>query len=447
MKKSKMIKILASAAVISSLMLSSMSVLAAWEFGGYDTTTSDFGKIYNEIIDGSYTGKTIIEPLAEKDVEWKAEGYEYAYPHAGYDRLYLEGNAQLITRYNNMFPQWETRYKDFMWEMCGDHKIYQRQQTYIPGRGWDWDFGNEAFNIPDSAVFVPTTRYAETTDSFKAYGVGPYNMNGWFVSEAVADLYNTMGINTDNIFELTTDENGNWKNVINNTFFSDENLSRINPENGKYVVSDEEIAAKVGFITSKYVTGPVFYGSEATKNVAKAYTDMYEAGIEPTVWAWDADTVRFDAPEISWTKPTYEAEEPYKQYQYLVVNGLVFDGRNDLPYIFRYTGGKASPKVEWRYQWPEAAYPYNMVEFKYLDGRLALNADGTPVSRFPTGEFANAYVKTTDTMIQFWLEDTKGNNFMVNEVSRVENDYGYGAGYVPGAGFAANYTGEKTSNN
>lgn len=122
------------AAVLAAAMaLSTATASAEWLFAGYDTTNlNDIGKIYNEKVNGHYTNKSKVEPIDANQVKWYFEGYELEYPHAGYDRLYLEGKAQQITRYNNLFPQWETRLKDNMWELCGEHRIYQRQQTKSP---------------------------------------------------------------------------------------------------------------------------------------------------------------------------------------------------------------------------------------------------------------------------------------------------------------------------
>ncbi|MBO5059653.1 MAG: hypothetical protein J6C82_01900 [Clostridia bacterium] len=451
MKNIKSKKIILSL-LTGAIMAGGVSVSAAWEFSGYDTTTPPaYGKIYNEKINGSYTSKTRVDAVAEEDVEWKSEGFEMDYPHAGYERLYLEGNAQSITRYNGQLPQWETRFKDFMWEVAGEHRIYQRQQTKIPNVGWRWDYANDAFGITDDLLFVPTTRNAVTTDSYKPYGVGAFDMDGNLVSDDVKALYNSRYIDLDrNLvsegliegaykygpYTVTLDEYGNpTKEILDGTYFSDENLSMLD-ENGHYVVTDEELAVKVALIGSKYVTGPSFYGENPTKNVAQMYTDLIAEDKDPEAWFWDSDTVVHILADISWTAPQYEMEEPYNYYQYLVVNGLVFDGRNDLPRVYRFTDGKASPKVEWKYQWSEREYPYNVIEFKYVDGKQAFDLNGEPVYRVPTGEFGNIYFKTTNTEIQLWIKDARGGDVMVEAFSRVDGDFGGGlAGYAP----ASNY--------
>ena len=431
------------------------SVSAAWEFAGYDTTTPPFySKIYNEKINGSYTSKTKSEPVLEKDVAWKSEGFELAYPHAGYERLYLEGNAQSITRYDGQLPQWETRFKDFLWEVAGEHRIYQRQQTKIPNIGWRWDYGNEAFGISDSQLFVPTTRTAETTSKYLPYGVASFDMEGKLISDEQKALYESSyvdlgaylydygygeGVFNYGPYTVTLDEEGNpTKEIADWTFFSDEVLSELDA-NGQYVVSDAELAAKVALIGSKFVTGPSFYGENPTKDVAAMYIDLIKNEYDPEAWYWDSDSVVHLLADISWTAPQFEMEEPYNYYQYLVVNGLVFDGRNDLPRVYRFTGGKANPKVEWKYQWSEKDYPYNVIEFKYVDGKQAFDLAGNPIYRVPTGEYGNIYFKTTATEIQLWVKDARGGNTMIDSFSKVDGYFGGGlAGFVPATGYAAN---------
>lgn len=421
-----MLKIKKIVAVVAAIAaLTSVSASAEWISSGYDTTDlSNIGKIYNEVIGGNYTSKTKFVPLKEKDIKWVAEGYELAWPHAGYDRLYLENNYQYITRYNNLFPQWETRFADYFWELYGNHRIYQRQQTKIPNLGWRWDYSDNA--ALDNTLFTKTNRFADVETSFKWYGVGPFDFDGKFVSDEVAAMYARFGVNNH---EFTVKPG--TKDIVDGTFFSDENLSRINAY-GEYAVSDAEIADHAASIISKYLTGPSYRGDDPTKNVAAEYLKHGEA------WAWDDDTLMYGGAQVSWTGVMYEMAEPYNMYQYLIINGIVFDGHNDLPRIYRYTGGKATPSVEWKYVFAEKAYPYNVIEYKYVDGKLAIDeVTGEPIYRIPTGEFANVYHKVTATEVQTWLKDANA-DVMIGSVSRVDHDLGSYSAYVPGANVVTN---------
>ena len=417
------------AAVLAAAMaLSTASVSADWIFAGYDTTNlNDIGKIYNEKVGGHYTSKSRIDPIAPESVVWRFEGYEFLYPHAGYDRLYLEGNAQQITRYNNLFPQWETRQKDYMWELCGEHRIYQRQQTKIPGVGWTWDYSNDADT--DSKLFTKTTRFAETKDSFKTIGFANLDLNGNKISEKVEEMYRYFGVYIDvndlvaNTY-VDVDGDGHLDQL-----FAPETLGKLDTSN-HYIVTDEMLAGYVASIQSKMVTGPSLTGKGTeTKDVAGEY--LKNNGRKD--WFWDADTVRFGGGTIGWTAYTYEMDDMYDYYQFLIVNGVVCDGRNDTPRIYRKTGGKASPKVEWKYiTWDDVnnmgittdGGVLDIVEWKHIDGKPAYNADGTPVLRIPTGEYANCYIYVTDTEIQVWRETGRGADEFIMSVNRADHPLG-----------------------
>ncbi len=448
-------KKIAAALLGSVMVLSSVTVSAAWKSAGYDTTDlNDIKKVYNEVIGGKYTSKTKSEALEAKDIVWIAEGYELDYPHAGYDRLYLEGNAQKITRYNNLFPQWETRYADYFWEIynnptTGGHRIYQRQQTKIPDLGWRWDFGsNEAI---DKTLFVPTNRNAAVTTTYKVYGVGPYNLQGYIMTDAEKDMYRRFGVaDALNAFPI---EEGTSKEIKSGTFFHSDNLSKVD-ENGQYVWSDVEIADYVGSVMSKYLTGPSLRGDDPTKDVAAEYLRHGDA------WQWNDDSLIYGGGKVDWTGVMYESREPYRMYQYMIINGIIFDGHNDLPRIYRYTGGKASPKVEWKYAYPvndaghsipdmilketgdvdvihqmsQDVHKHSIIEFKYLDGKLARDDAGNPVWRY-SGEFENCYVTTTDTEILVWVT---GVDTPVQVIERTNHNLGNYAGYMGSANFVAN---------
>ncbi len=434
-----------SAIVLAAAALTT-AASAEWQFAGYDTTNPPaYGKIYNEVINGKYTSKQKVDPVKDEDAVWKFEGYELSYPHIGYEKLYLEGNAQnAVTRLTNRFPQWETRFCDFMWEVCGEHRIYQRQQTKINNKYWAWDFGRDEYE--EGMVFVPTTRNADVTVDFRNYGIANLDNDGNYVYDVNGNVYNEekYTLYTDfgampAAFNVELDEEGNpTKEIKAGDFFSSDNLSRLDDTN-QFAVSDWEIADHLDIAQSKFVTGPSYYGENGTKDAAAMYFANKEYG-----WDWDYDTVRLThEAKIDWTKQVYEMNEPYYYYQYLIVNGVVMDGHNDTPRIYRYTGGKATPDVQWKYAFVEADYPYNIVEYKYIrgnDGKMiqAFDENGCAVYRYPTGMYGNTYFKVTDTEVQCWVRDTKG-DYMIGSINRADSDFGdWYAGYVNAAGYVNN---------
>ncbi len=70
------------------------------------------------------------------------------------------------------------------------------------------------------------------------------------------------------------------------------------------------------------------------------------------------------------------------QYEIRFVKVSTQPGKSKLPYIWRYTGGCADPKIEWKIAFAEAEYPYEIYEQKFVDGLE------TGVYR-STGKFAN----------------------------------------------------------
>ncbi len=378
------------------LTIGVVSVSAQWVVAGYDTTTpGNYGKIYNEVLKGKSTSNHKILPVDEKDIVWRSEGFELAYPHAGYDRLYLEGNWQDIAQYNNTFAQWETRTKDYMWEMVYPYALYQRQQTNIPGIGWRWDY----YPQDESKVFTPTNRYADVKANFRSFGIADLRLDETKIGEDVKAMYSRFI--------------GSIVPLDQRDMFSIDRLSQRDEITNEYVISDWEIAANIEIISSKFLTGPALAGP-AVKNVAQAYLDSM-----PNDWKWDSDTVKVDFNgKISWTEEQFESAEPYKYYQFLIVNGMVMDGSNETPRIVRLTSGKATPNITWKYAFAEEEYPYSVVEQKFINGKPVLDENDKPIYRIPTGEFANSKIKVTSTDIEIWLYDDRGGSYLVKSIPK-----------------------------
>lgn len=443
-----------------SLLAVATTASAEWRFAGYDTTNPPFyGKIYNEVINGKYTSKQKIDPVAAEDVEWKFEGYELDYPHTGYQRLYLEGNAESgITRTVGVYPQWETRFVDFLWEVCGDHQIYQRQQTKIFNKNWKWDFGRNEYE--ESLVLVPTQRVADVTVDYKPYGFANLDTEGNFVFDDNGKVYNHEKNELyydfevyPEAFHVKRDANGNLtKNIVEGDFFHSDNLSRLDVNN-QFAVADWDIAARIDKMESKFVTGPSYAGESGTKDVAGLYYQYAAAGWRG--WNWDKDTVTKNrvlyidkngnpvtsSVKIGWGAPEFEMVYPYKYYQFLIVDGVIMDGHNDTPRIFRYTGGVATPEVEWRFAFAEAEYPYQAVEFEYIKDKngkwycaFANDGSGAPIWRYATvTDMGRTYVKETALDVEVWVHDEAG-DYILMKTSRTNGDFGaWYDGYVSGA--------------
>lgn len=443
-------KVLVGALAASMLLSASVAVMAHTEmenmvFSGYDL--SDWKnpmKIYKEEINGVSTAKEIRLPVAADQITWIPDGYESVYPYAGYSRMYLEGVAQDIVQYDSRFPQWKTQKKDYMWEFEYPYTVYQRQQTKVNDATWVWDFGNANFFIPDSVLLTKTTRDAHVVNvSYETIGFAKYDNNGKLVSANVlpgnlvsaqemykffdAEYVKEIAVTPDasvvrlqkNVCDLYDFTFGQWDYLVKEVL-TDARLSERNPLTGAYVLSDADLQKLIPVVKVKNVTAQFTADSTdglGTKNAAveflkNAYNwtwaTPYGVGIyvtkdTPKVDMWgdliyvDPDfKVDYDA-TISWTAPTYELAEPYAMYQYLVINGIVFDGKdaNGVPYaaepvIVRHTGGYAVPEISWRfafYQYPVNAdgtislTEYEAVEQRYVNGVPEVDRNGNYVYR------------------------------------------------------------------
>ena len=210
-------------------------------------------------------------------------------------------------------------------------------------------------------------------------------------------------------------------------------------DHGRYVITDADISAMIGVVENQYITAKFSKNSNdglATRNIAEEYLKHRNDG-----WNWNYGTLRVKAegPAISWTDPavTFENTDPYLQYQYLVVNGVAMDGHyigldkngNKLyaDKIIRYTGGKATPNITWKFAFfrkaidkdgTEIPNVYEVVEQKFVNGQPGYdgfvtdkngNVVGNPIYRIPTGRYGNTYFKLNGNKIELWVTDEYGN--------------------------------------
>lgn len=407
----KVISFVTAAAIIASIGTVAMaqSEMDNMVLAGYDLTDpANPNRIYNEVIGGQYTNKQVLVPVTPT---WKAEGYESVYPYAGYSRMYLDGKKQNITVYNNTFPQWEERRQDYMWELKAPYLIWERQQTKVNNKTWTWDFGNPSFGIPDEALKTKTNRAATVVNiEWKPYGFGKYENSGALLDAYQVRMYSDFSVNAISI----------WENAVANKL-NTAALSARDPQTNKYVMTDADIQALIPVVNSKYITAkfnPKGNKGLQTKDVANEYLAHMNDG-----WAWDYDSfyVTYDA-KIDWTAPAYEMAEPYNMYQYLIVNDIVLDGTNGKDKVLRYTGGKATPKVTWKFEFFQNMIGedgnskpgvYEVVEKKYVDGVAAVDKNGNPIYRVPTGEYGNTFFKVNGNIVEYWVVDKAGHQTLL----------------------------------
>ena len=301
-----------------------------------------------------------------------------------------------------------------MWELKAPYYIWERQQTKVNNKTWQWDFGNPSFNIPDEAVKTKTNREAVVLDTnWQNYGFGKYANSGAELTNDEKDMYSYFGV--DAVQE--------WED-LKAWHLSPAALSMRDENTNLYCYSDAYIASLIPVVKSKYMTAK--FNVEDNKGLeTKSFAEEYLAHMNDN-WAWDADAlvVKYDA-VIDWTAPTYEMAEPYNMYQFLIVNGVVLDGTNGKDRIYRYTGGKASPKITWEFAFFQNAYDengnfidgvYEVVERKYVDGVAAVDEYNNPIYRVPTGEYGNTYFKLNGNIIEYWVVDAAGHQTLLSQV-------------------------------
>lgn len=422
----KMLKKAVTAAVTFALAISSISAMACSNdsFLGYDQDniySSNYGKLYY----CPESNTTYVDGYASK-VEWRHAYYEADYPFLEVVELYLDGNATGKTSYAGV-PDAVTELKPEFWEAKYPYEIYSRLYAGLTSadKATDWvvdsgktenitgTFDYAGFDIyawVNGALKDVSYLYAEHAEKFGTQADNPvanFGIDGgmW----ALADDYYTAATYLGN--------DGNY-------YFTD---AFVAGDTSFVDFIDDNIDNYVENITWLKLAGPDYY-TGGTKYV-DPMNDIISG--KPCTWYDEILVNGSNAVDYEWKTVGYEAEYPYRYYQVLYVDGIPMDGadlelvgswsfveheagsiynsetnflrtegvdadnlpvvldsavqvpdgvikqyridsvadRSHLPYIFRYTGGCATPKVEWKYAFTEAAYPHAIVEQLFLDGK------------------------------------------------------------------------------
>lgn len=225
----------------------------------------------------------------------------------------------------------------------------------------------------------------------------------------------------------------------------------------RYFLTDDVIAELIPTIKAKKVTASFTNNPERiTKIAVEEYIKSETAGIDfakkpvtyytaltdnKTTWDWsnvDALDVKYGA-KIDWTTPNFEAAVPHKYYQYMIVDGIVLNGADKKPLVWRYTGSNANPVVEWKLEpmsnWivveegNEAANTlglYATVERMYVNGAKtiytrvpAVEFNANTVANWhignPAKEYAYSYFKSVEDgkYTDYYITDNNGVNILV----------------------------------
>ena len=381
-------------AVLSASAVASVSA-NEWIFSGYSTDSQNiqtgvYNKIWYEVDEhGIPTGNEKLEGVAST-VEWRHDFYELDFPHNEVVRLYLDGVRTSVTKDSGALADFETKFEPEMWEVQYPYRIYERLKSYVPGVGWHPNT-LEHRGVTTTDLFKYLGKNEPVTQTYEYFGFGPYRIidkdtiaSGEYrpgSSQALYnDFYNYAGAKTLNGDYIVDSSKLLGKLNIDCSFpyedLTPEKLSAKTPD-GHYVMSNEDISGLIKVFKSEYLTGRDYVnGGNQKIDTATYYTKTKDESMFNPHFIMDCST---DYPaQISWTEEYYQKDFPYKQYQYLIIDGVVCDGSwvgfdiygNDvwLPYIYRYTGGNESPDVQWVYAFIEEAYPHEVYFEKILDG-------------------------------------------------------------------------------
>lgn len=367
-----------SAALIGISSAVSASALE-WRIKGYDTSrlekeahdTYRIGIVYEQyenngyatlptgiVADASTAAAYGLKPYAR--ATFSAPNFEKAWPNREYVTLYADGKDTGKVLYNGVKENLTYRKANFMWELADPHRIYRRTQALI-NNSW---YTDETYPVEYAGdVAKVTSEY----DNY--YGFGYWHKHDKSIHYMPDENYWSKGYAANlkayapNIDEnlYLADEQGNWTSngiVIYNAL-----KPGASTDLTAYYIPAERIKIKKTF--SLEVAGPMFnYDGSVTPG--KEFADVYPAWLvaEEGVMLKDGKKVSLDNPnktlsdyavpelvkhvytyngstavcDTKWVLGGFELDAPYRYYEYLEVDGVLLDGSNGIPKVYRYIG-------------------------------------------------------------------------------------------------------------
>lgn len=389
--------------------------------------------VYEQYLDGVATG-LIVSGNEARDYGLKGfasnitrpkSWYDRTYPNYQYEEIFADGEyTGLVWKTGARLPY--TSYKDFryMWEVGGTHKEVAETRAFLNN---EWIGGK-------SYPKVYTGANADVIEEYKYFGFDVFeiyedgkkardvevvldtdgnNVNNDAVKSLMKNAASANSIKKGSISKLVNSGSG-VESVLYDILAANPNAlvaykkdGDLNTENTVPVYNFTGYASdyfddKLPITHYLQLSGPEYAkdGSIAEKygKVINAYADCVDSIKENPVledgtgkWTYevDADRVGYYTDDIikthatakattNWVYAGWELEAPYRMYEYLSIEGIVFDGdidndgSLDTPVIYRYPTGAAGyaladPKVEWVYAWVEASYPHEIFMQKYVE--------------------------------------------------------------------------------
>ena len=426
---------------------------------GGSPLTPAYEIVYEQYLDGVATGYVVsgaearkygLKPYADtitRPVSW----YDITYPNYQYEEIWADGQyTGLVWPTGAQLPY--TAYKDFRysWEAGGTHKEIAETRAkfgvsgddaadYVGGPSYpkvytgtnanvkeeNKYYGFDVFQVfaegkaRDTEVVLNKTGNAvNSTNTIKAnYMINAANENKIYGGQITPLVNSGSGVNSV-LYDILA-------NDFANTYAG----QRYGSKGGYHEVPIFDYTGYSAFYFDNKLpvqhyfnlSGPVYnaYGNVTPGQEFALSINTYEDTVKASTaggtgaYTYTVDPDRFGVytnniitthaaqkAVTNWVYAGWELAEPYRMYEYLSIEGIVFDGdidndgALDTPVIIRYltsgTGnitnpvgdsgsssglfninkisyGLADPKVEWRYAWAEASYPHEIYVQKFVE--------------------------------------------------------------------------------
>ena len=417
--------------------------------------------VYEQYLDGVATGYVIsgdearkygLKPYADnitRPVTW----YDITYPNYQYEEIWADGQyTGLVWPTGAQLPY--TAYKNFRyaWEAGGTHKEIAETRAkfgntgddavdYVGGPSYpkvytgtnanvkeeNKYYGFDVFQVfadgkaRDTEVVLDKTGNAvNKTNAIKAnYMVNAANKNEIDNGQITALINSGSGVDSVLYDILAADFNNTYAGqrgasdcngiyhevpVFNYTNYSAFYFDNKLPIQHYFNLSGPVYNAYGGITPGQEFALSIDTYADTVKTASAGGTGSYKYTVDPDRFGcYTNNIITTHATEkavSNWVYAGWELAEPYRLYEYLSIEGIIFDGdidndgALDTPVIIRYltsgtanvtnpvgsansssalfnpnkiSYGLADPKVEWRYAWAEASYPHEIYAQKYVE--------------------------------------------------------------------------------
>ncbi len=436
--------------------------------------------VYEQYLDGVSTGLVVSGDDAEdyglkgyassitRPVSW----YDSTYPNYQYEEIFADGQyTGLLWPTGARLPK--SAYKDvrFDWEVGGTHKEIAQTKAFLNGAWYSDDsypvlytgananvkednmyFGFDVFEVfadgkaRDVEVVLDKTGNAvNTTNAVKAnYMINAADENEILPDQdgivgSITGLVNS-GSGVDSVlYDMLANDGAyaaqrtgldNQGNVVEVPVYNYTNFASTHFDNklpithyfklaGPTYNANGDIAQPFGKVINAYDDCVATFDGNGTALLPNGSSD-WDFIINRDRYGFYTNnlitTYSYEKAVTDWVYAGYEVAEPYRLYEYLSIEGIVFDGDIDndgvldTPVIFRYptssyntlTSGKpafADPKVEWRYAFAQASYPHEIFAEKYVEdmnGKMVATGDLRGTGKYAKENLVSVINPTND---------------------------------------------------